>query len=89
MSQNYGKELFAFKNRLQLHFQDETTLLAALTHTSYEPDESEDYLGSCGKPDPKLALLGIIYIIQIIIILFIKIHDKRPQRFDLSKVIFK
>ena len=66
MAQNYEKELFAFKSRLQLNFQDESILLSALTHGSFEADQSEDQLTRCGEPNSKLALLGAVINIYFI-----------------------
>lgn len=38
--QNYDSELFAFKNRLGLTFQDESILRTALTHASYKEENT-------------------------------------------------
>lgn len=38
--QNYDSELFAFKSRLGLTFQDENILRTALTHQSYKGENT-------------------------------------------------
>ena len=40
--QNYDSELFAFKSRLSLNFQDESILRTALTHASYKEESTVD-----------------------------------------------
>ncbi|KAL9981218.1 hypothetical protein ACROYT_G009892 [Oculina patagonica] len=40
--QNYDRELFAFKSRLGLTFQDENILRTALTHESYKQENTDD-----------------------------------------------
>ena len=47
---NYDTELFAFKNRLSLANMDDSSLKIALTHESYNNQESEN--------NSKLALIG-------------------------------
>lgn len=48
--QNYDNELFAFKSRLGLTFQDESILRTALTHASYKEENTVDDDGaSIGK----------------------------------------
>ena len=59
--QNYDRELFAFKNRLGLSFQDDNNLVTALTHESYKQDLSTSDDES--RPEllvnnAKLSLLG-------------------------------
>lgn len=40
--QNYDRELFAFKSRLGLTFQDEKIIRTALTHESYKQENTDD-----------------------------------------------
>ena len=44
--QNYDRELFAFKSRLGLTFQDENILRIALTHESYKQEITGDDTGN-------------------------------------------
>ena len=47
--QNYNNELFAFKSRLGLTFQDESILRTALTHASYKEENTVDDGANNGK----------------------------------------
>lgn len=47
--QNYNNELFAFKSRLGLTFQDESILRTALTHASYKEENTVDDGATNGK----------------------------------------
>ncbi|XP_032232123.2 39S ribosomal protein L44, mitochondrial [Nematostella vectensis] len=56
MRENYEKELFAFRNRLSLVFEDERLLRTALTHELCEEDLVKDKEKI--EENSKLALLG-------------------------------
>ena len=57
--ENYEKELYAFKHRLQLQFHDESNLITALTHESYQPsDDADESQPQTSEHNAKLALLG-------------------------------
>ena len=62
--QNYDRELFSFKSRLGLTFNDDNTLLTALTHESFKADtitdDSGDNEGSIqiSEHNARLSLLG-------------------------------
>ena len=47
--QNYDSELFAFKSRLGLTFQDDSILRTALTHASYKENTVDDGGATIGK----------------------------------------
>ena len=62
--QNYDRELFSFKSRLGLTFNDDNTLLTALTHESFKADTITDDSGDNEAPieisehNARLSLLG-------------------------------
>lgn len=62
--QNYDRELFSFKSRLGLTFNDDNTLLTALTHESFKADTITDDSGDneasiqISKHNARLSLLG-------------------------------
>ena len=62
--QNYNRELFSFKSRLGLTFNDDNTLLIALTHESFKADTITDDSGDneasiqISKHNARLSLLG-------------------------------
>lgn len=47
--QNYDNELFAFKSRLGLTFEDESILRTALTHASYKEENTLDDGGAISE----------------------------------------
>lgn len=61
--QNYERELFSFKSRLGLKFDDKNLLVTALTHESYkddyinDDDDNSDTIQS-RENNAKLSLLG-------------------------------
>ena len=62
--QNYERELFSFKSRLGLKFDDKNLLVTALTHESYKDDyindndnDDSDTIQS-RENNAKLSLLG-------------------------------
>lgn len=61
--QNYERELFSFKSRLDLKFNNENLLVTAFTHESYKDDyindndDDSDTLQTC-ENNTKLSLLG-------------------------------
>ena len=62
--QNYDRELFSFKSRLGLTFNDDNTLLTALTHESFKADTITDDSGhneasiQISEHNARLSLLG-------------------------------
>ena len=62
--QNYDRELFSFKSRLGLTFNDDNTLLTALTHESFKADTVSDDSGDneasieISEHNARLSLLG-------------------------------
>lgn len=62
--QNYDRELFSFKSRLGLTFNDDNTLLTALTHESFKADTFNDDSGDneasiqISEQNARLSLLG-------------------------------
>lgn len=62
--QNYDRELFSFKSRLGLTFNDDNTLLTALTHESFKADTINDDSGDneasiqISEHNARLSLLG-------------------------------
>ena len=62
--QNYDRELFSFKSRLGLTFNDDNTLLTALTHESFKADTITDDSGDneasiqTSEHNARLSLLG-------------------------------
>ena len=62
--QNYNRELFSFKSRLGLTFNDDNTLLTALTHESFKADTITDDSGDneasiqTSEHNARLSLLG-------------------------------
>ena len=62
--QNYHRELFSFKSRLGLTFNDDNTLLIALTHESFKADTITDDSGDneasiqISEHNARLSLLG-------------------------------
>ena len=62
--QNYDRELFSFKSRLGLTFNDDNTLLTALTHASFKADTINDDSGDneasiqISEHNARLSLLG-------------------------------
>lgn len=63
--QNYDRELFSFKSRLGLTFNDDNTLLTALTHESFKADTINDDSGDneasiqISEHNARLSLLGL------------------------------
>lgn len=55
---NFERELFAFKNRLGLNFQDDNTLRTALTHESYKHDSKKEPAHTL-ENNGKLSLIGV------------------------------
>ena len=60
--QNYERELFSFKSRLGLKFNNENLLVTAFTHESYKDDyinddDDSDTFQTC-ENNTKLSLLG-------------------------------
>lgn len=66
--QNYNRELYSFKTRLGLNFDDESILLTAFTHESYKEDNVDDANGDNSdssaqvtEHNARLSLLGKYY----------------------------
>lgn len=61
--QNYNRELYSFKTRLGLNFDDESILLTAFTHESYKEDngDNSDSSAQVTEHNARLSLLGKYY----------------------------